>query len=137
MSEEQAKVYIEQAKSFLDPDMPIIAISQKDLSDRINVTDLGAKIDIDSFTRAISFYNKIRRNFNGVPAPDTFEKKERMLTPELENVGKGADMVLYDCYMQRFVSCDYINTCFNYAISVRINDELSNKEKESERTDDI
>lgn len=127
VSEEQSKVIEQNAKKLFDPSQPILTFSGKDITDftsKYGVTQFADKLDVDTFTRAISFYNKTRRNFNGVPAPDTFEKKERMITPEMEDVGKGTNLILYDAYMQRKIAFDWINKAFGLNIEVEINNTI-------------
>lgn len=124
VSEEQKKSIEENTRIIFDPSQPILMFKGDNFSDKYQLTQFADQVDVDSFTRAISFYNKIRRNFNGVPAPDTFEKKERMITPEMEDVGKGTNLILFDALMNRETACNYINSAFGTNITVRINDEL-------------
>ncbi len=124
VSEEQKKIIIENTKALFDPSSPIITFRGDKFDDKYSVTQFVDRIDVDSFTRAISFYNKIRRNFNGVPAPDTFEKKERLITPEMEDVGKGTNLILFDALMNRQMAVNWINKAFNLDISVEINKQI-------------
>ena len=124
VSEEQRKIIIENTKALFDASTPILTFKGDNFSDKYSVTQFVDKVDVDSFTRAISFYNKIRRNFNGVPAPDTFEKKERLITPEMEDVGKGTNLILFDALMNRQTVVDWINKSFNLNISVEINRQI-------------
>ena len=147
VSEEQRKVIEENTKLIFNPSQPILMFKGENFAEKYSITQFVDKVDVDSFTRAISFYNKIRRNFNGVPAPDTFEKKERLITPEMEDVGKGTNLILFDALMNRqtgflgfgeapakvrvFIelgpeqtAVDYINEAFNLNIRVEINKDI-------------
>ena len=123
-NEEQVKVMMKQASQLLDPTQPIVALKDINLNGQFGCTDFVDKVDIDGLSRAIDFYNKIRRQFNGIPSPDVFEKKERMISDELEDVGKSGNLILYDAYINRKIAFDNINKCFGTNIKVRINDEL-------------
>src|SRR5574344_2425211 len=79
-SEEQSKIMIKQASLLLDPTQPILALTKgNSLTDKVDITQFVDKVEVDDLTHAIDFYNKIRRLNNGIPAPDTFEKKERLI----------------------------------------------------------
>lgn len=121
-NEEMVKTTIKQASVLLDPTQPIVALTKgNSLSDKLEITQFVDKVEVDDLTRAIDFYNKIRRMNNGVPAPDTFEKKERMISDEVKNAGTYSNLILFDGLKQRKVSCDYINLCFNENIAVEYN----------------
>ena len=120
-NEEQAKIVISQAKQMLDPQQPIVAVSGDDLLSSIKVNQYIDKLEIDEIVRAIEFYNKKRRHGNGVPAPDTFEKKERLITQEIENTSTHTNLILWDGLRNRQKAAKYINKCFGTNISVDIN----------------
>ena len=123
-TEEQAKLIIQQSKLLLDPTQPILALKSENILKKLDVTQFVDKLEIDELTRAIDYYNKIRRNFNGVPAPSTFEKKERMISSEVENQSTATNLIVSDAYFQRLESVQLINTCFDTNISISISKEL-------------
>ena len=123
-NEEQAKTIINQSKLLLDPTQPILAVASDNLLRKLDVTQFVDKLQVDELTRAIDYYNKIRRNFNGVPAPSTFEKKERMISSEIENQSTATNLIVQDGYFQRVTAINQINQCFGTDITVRLNDIL-------------
>lgn len=126
-NEEQLKPILEQASMLLDPTQPIVALKDININNNFDMTSFVDKVDVDGLTKTIDFYNKIRRQFNGIPSPDVFEKKERMITNELEDVGKTNDLILYDAYINRKIAFDNINKCFGTNIVVRINDMITSE----------
>ena len=123
-NEEQAKTIINQSKLVLDPTQPILAVASDNLLRKLDVTQFVDKLQVDELTRAIDYYNKIRRNFNGVPAPSTFEKKERLISTEIENQSTATNLIAQDGYFQRATAINQINQCFGSDISVTLNDIL-------------
>lgn len=123
-TEEQAKLIIQQSKLLLDPTQPIVALTSENILRKLEITQFVDKLEIDELTRAIDYYNKIRRNFNGVPAPSTFEKKERMISSEVENQSTATNLIVSDAYFQRLESVQLINTCFDTNISISISKDL-------------
>ena len=123
-SEEQAKIVISQAKQMLDPQQPIIAVSGNEMINNMKVNQYLDKLNVDEIVRAIEFYNKKRRHGNGVPAPDTFEKKERLITDEIENSTTHSNLILWDGLRNRQKGANYINKCFGTKINVEINPVL-------------
>lgn len=117
-TEEQAKLIIQQSKLLLDPTQPILALKSENLLKKLDITQFVDKLEIDELTRAIDYYNKIRRNFNGVPAPSTFEKKERMISTEIENQSTATNLIIEDAYFQRLESVKLINACFDTNINI-------------------
>ena len=126
-NEEQLRPILEQASMLLDPTQPIIGLKDINLTNNFDMTSFVDKVDVDGLTKTIDFYNKIRRQFNGIPSPDVFEKKERMLTDELEDVGKTNNLILWDAYINRKIAFDNINKCFGTNIVVRINDMITSE----------
>lgn len=123
--EEQSKVALKQAETLLDPTQPIVAMSLgNNYMSKFDVTQFVDKVEVDDLTRAIDFYDKTRRLNNGVPSPDTFEKKERMITEEIKNAGTYSNLILSDGLINRQKAVSYINECFNLNISVEINENL-------------
>ena len=107
-NEDQKRVMEEQLANLLSTDSPINAICKQKSKGGKVVNDLPVEMfnfdnnfDTQNYTQTIDFYDKVRRSFNGIPAPDTFEKKERKITAESENVVVHTNMVLYDGYMNR------------------------------------
>lgn len=123
-TEEQAKLILRQSKLLLDPTQPILALKSENILKKLDVTQFVDKLEIDELTRAIDYYNKIRRNFNGVPAPSTFEKKERMISSEIENHSTATNLIVTDAYYQRLESVKLINECFNTNITLSISENL-------------
>lgn len=124
-NEDQRKVVIKQAGLLLDPTQPIIAMSNgQKLTDKIEITQFVDKVEVDDLTRAIDFYNKTRRLNNGIPSPDTFEKKERMITDEIKNAGVYSNLILSDGLQNRMRACNWINECMGTNIAVEINPDL-------------
>lgn len=95
-----------QVENFFLSDNPIQAVSRSDYDNRLSdmpVEMWGFDNDFNTqnYCQTISFYDKERRSFNGIPSPDTFEKKERMITDEAENANVHTDLMLQDGYLQR------------------------------------
>ena len=128
-NEEQAKININQALNLLDPTQLVVAMRDTELSNSIEMQSFVDKVDITGLTQAIEFYSKTRRQFNGVPCPTSYEKKERMITDEISDYGTAGDLILYDGLMQRKIAYDRINKCFGTNISVKINPLLMEVEK--------
>lgn len=122
-NEEQVKTILKQAELLLDPTQPILAFTKgaKNVTDDIDITQFVDKVEVDNLTRAIDFYNRVRRLNSGIPSPDTFEKKERMITSEVENVNTMTNLILYDGLENRKIAFDLINKCFGLDIQVEIN----------------
>ena len=127
-NEEQLRPILEQAGMLLDPTQPIVALKDINLTNNFDMTSFVDKVDVDGLTKTIDFYNKIRRQFNGIPSPDVFEKKERMLTDELEDVGKTNNLILWDAFINRKIAFDNINKCFGTNIVVRINNMITSED---------
>lgn len=124
-SEEQSKIMIKQASLLLDPTQPILALTKgSSLSDKVDITQFVDKVEVDDLTHAIDFYNKIRRLNNGIPAPDTFEKKERLISDELKNASIFSNFIMSDGLMNRKIAVDNINKCFNLNLTVDYNEIL-------------
>ena len=107
-NEDQKHVMQNQLAELLSTDTPIDAICKQKSKGGKAINDMPVEMfnfdnnfDTQNYTQTIDFYDKVRRSFNGIPAPDTFEKKERKITVESENVVVHTNMVLYDAYMNR------------------------------------
>lgn len=138
-NEDQKEIVSQQVQELLDPDKTIVAVSGsrgKAVSTPIQMFNFGNNFDCQNYCQTIEFYDKVRRGFDGIPAPDTFEKKERMITSEAENNGVDTNIVLLDGYLQRFNALElfkkYCKNEENKSISVRIQDELNPQKKEEE-----
>ncbi len=105
-TEEQKRIVEKQLQHFLDPSQPIIAVSSKrnnkgQLELPIELHNIDSSIDISQYTNAIDYYSRTRRHFNGVPAPDTYAKKERLVTSETEDTNVHTNIMLLDGLIQR------------------------------------
>ena len=138
-NEDQKNVMLQQVADMLDPAKPIAVISAskqskgKDINDQVQFVNFNNNFDTQNYCQTIDYYDKIRRGFNGIPSPDTFEKKERKITAEAENTMAHSKLVLYDGLMQRKLGLELFNkyTLNRHHMSVRINDEMfDNDEKE-------
>lgn len=124
-NEEQVKSIMKQAEVLLDPTQPIVGLAVgKDLTDQFELLNFVDKVNIDEFIAIINFYYKIRRGFNGIPAPDVFEKKERMITSETESSQVHTDITLLDGLMQRKYACELMKKYWGLDIDVTISDAL-------------
>ena len=124
-NEEQSKVIMKQAELLLDPTHPIVGITTgKDIAQQFELMNYVDKVNIDEFIAIIDFYYKIRRGFNGVPSPDVFEKKERLISSETESAQVHVNITLLDGLKQREYACDMINEFFGTSLSVRLSDAL-------------
>ena len=104
----------------IEPTNIIIPISGiNEIANKFDMLQFSPDLQIDELVRAIEFYSKKRRAFNGVPAPDTFEKKERLISAESGNVLTHSNLILYDGLRQRQIAAERINKCFGTNISVR------------------
>lgn len=126
-NESQSKNLLKQAKNLLDPTQLLIGVQNLNtFNDDFEMQKFVDKVDITGLTQAIEYYNKIRRQFNGIPAPTSFEKKQRLITDEIADVTTAGNLILYDGYMQRKIAYDRINKCFGTNIQVKINPILLN-----------
>jgi len=106
-SEEQRDLMMVQAETLLNGDCPVVPMSvnkKKDLKTKDMPVELWNNtqgFDTQNYCQQINFYSKVRRKFNGIPAPDIFEKKERNITAEVEDTNVDSDIVLDDGLKQR------------------------------------
>jgi len=137
-NEDQKNVMLQQVMDMLDPAKPIAVISAskqsrgKDIDDQVQFVNFNNTFDTQNYCQTIDYYDKIRRGFNGIPSPDTFEKKERKITAEAENTMAHSKLVLYDGLMQRKLGLELFNkyTFNRHKMSVRINDEMFDNEQD-------
>lgn len=124
-NEEQVKSVMKQAEILLDPTKPIVGLAVgNDLTDKFELLNFVDKVNIDEFISIIDFYYKIRRGFNGIPSPDVFEKKERLITSETESSQVHTDITLMDGLYQRKYSCELMKKYWNIDIDVQLSDAL-------------
>ncbi len=133
-NEEQAKQVEQEALALLDPRRVIIPLTKSKtatgsaLSDVLEIVNFQNTFDTQNYCQTIDFYDKTRRSFNGIPAPDTFEKKERKITAEAEDASVHTDLMLADGLSQRQSAIDlfklYCKNPENLKISVKINPSL-------------
>lgn len=137
-NEEQVKSIMKQAEVLLDPTQPIVGLAVgRDLTDQFELLNFVDKVNIDEFIAIIDFYYKIRRGFNGIPAPDVFEKKERMITSETESSQVHTDIMLLDGLNQRKYACELMQKYWGLDIDVTISDALGGAiDAEDERGND-
>lgn len=143
-NEEQKNVMLAQVLDMLDPAKPIALMSAsknskgKEIDDQVQFVNFNNTFDTQNYCQTIDYYDKIRRGFNGIPSPDTFEKKERKITAEAENTMAHSKLVLYDGLMQRKLGLELFNkyTLNRHArMSVRINDEMFDDTQETSNID--
>lgn len=137
-SDEQKNVVMEQATRMFDPSTPIVAISSNSkiggVNQPVQMFNFANNFDTQNYCQTIEYYDKVRRGFDGIPAPDAFEKKERMITSEAENNGVDTDVVLQDGLRNRKDAIElfkkYATRPENKDISVEISDVLKPKKEE-------
>ncbi len=106
-SQEQQQLITQQVAQILDPDKAIVAVSKTEkngvqgFENPVEMFNLNNNFDTQNYCQTIEFYDKTRRNYNGIPTPDTFEKKERKITAEAENTSTHTNLVLLDGYLNR------------------------------------
>lgn len=106
-TEEQKNVVTQQVNAMLDPSKIIVPISAtrgkngKGLEMPIELFNFNNTFDTQNYCQTIDYYDKLRRSFNGIPSPDTFEKKERKITAEAEDTSVHTNLVLLDGLLQR------------------------------------
>lgn len=143
-TEAQKDIIQRQLQALLDPTQPIVAVSSQrnskgGLELPVEMFALGVNLAIQEYTNAIDYYQRTRRHGNGVPAPDTYTKKERLITSETEDANTGTNIILDDGLRQRQEAIklftEYAKNPKNKNITCNINPILKPKEKE-ERADD-
>lgn len=106
-TEEQKNVIMQQVQAILDPSQIVVPISAshgkngKGLEMPVELFNFTNTFDTQNYCQTIDYYDKLRRSFNGIPAPDTFEKKERKITAEAEDTSTHTNLVLLDGLLQR------------------------------------
>lgn len=131
-NEDQKNVILKQTMDMLDPSKAIVVLTASEngkigkLEEQVQFVNFNNTFDTQNYCQTIDYYDKIRRGFNGVPSPDTFEKKERKITAESENTMAHSKLVLFDGLRQRQNALDLFNkfTFNRHKMTVKINDEM-------------
>lgn len=138
-NEDQVQQVMQQARKLLDPSIPLVAVSstaKTSVGQPLQMYNFGNNFDTQNYCQTIEFYDKVRRGFDGIPAPDVFEKKERMITSEAENNGVDTDVVLQDGLNNRKDAIElfkkYVLKSENKNISVEISEALKPKQEETD-----
>lgn len=142
-NEEQKRVIMQQANQIIDPNVPIVPVvkgkKSNGMSESVPVEmwNWQNSFDTQNYCQQIDFYDKVRRIFNGIPAPDTFEKKERKVTAETENTDAHTDIVLDDGLFTRRYGLELIKKYFKderiQKINVGLTDVLKPTDIKEER----
>lgn len=122
--EDQVNTILKQLSDLFDPTNPFFACKDENILDKINVTTLNQKMEIDNYIKLIEFYNKCRRNDNGIPTEAIFEKNERFLNDEIVERSKRSSLILENGLAEREKFCELANKCFNTQLYVEIAEGL-------------
>lgn len=146
-SEEQKNVISKQIGEMLDPNKVIVPVSATRKKDGkgfempIELFNFANNFDTQNYCQTIDYYDKVRRSFNGIPAPDTFEKKERKITSEAEDTNTHTNLVLIDGLLQRQngirLFTKYCKNPNNKNIVCNLQNELRQNFKENADTNEI
>lgn len=121
-SEEQVNNMINQVESMLDPANPVFAVATGfDIANKTELVTLNNMMQSEELIRALDFYYKTRRSFNGIPAPDSFDKKERKVTSETAGTMTHTMLVLDNGLEERKIFAKRCKKCYNIDIDVEIN----------------
>lgn len=130
---DSADIITKEVEEILSSDTPIGVISgdKNSVNNIISMFNTNVEFKSQEFCNLIDYYNKIRRSFNGVPTPDTFEKAERLITSETQNASAHTNIVLYDGLINRQIGLEYMKKYFANIdgidkITVKINEEVEN-----------
>lgn len=130
---DSADIVRQEVEEILSSDTPIGVLTgnKNSIDNVINMFNTNAEFKSQEYCNLIDYYNKIRRSFNGVPTPDTFEKAERLITSETQNASAHTNIVLYDGLINREIGLKYIKKYFSDIegidnITVAINEEVEN-----------
>lgn len=132
---DQVNTILKQVNSLLDPNefiVPIVTSKDKKgnsgMDTPVEMFNFNNNFETQNYCQTIEFYNKKRRTFNGVPCPDTFEKKERKITSESEDTNTHTNIILLDGLLQRQNGLElfkkYCKNPVNKTISVDICEAL-------------
>lgn len=131
---EQADFVREQVKDILSTNnpFPVFAGNKKDLSDLLEIININTEFDPTTYTNLLDYYDKTRRAYNGVPTPDTFEKRERLITNEVEDTSAHVELILLDGYLNRKNTVELIKKYLDFEgieeLNVEINSAIYNIE---------
>ena len=140
-NEEQKNAVMNEVEALLNPSLPVVAIStNKGTTPKgnlpVDMFNFGNTFDTQNYCQTLDYYDKIRRSFNGIPAPDTFEKKERKITSEAEDTSTHTNIVLQDGLksredglelIKRYLQCEGIEQ-----VTVELNPILIDKVERAE-----
>lgn len=137
-NEDQRNVVLKHVADMLDPSCPITVLVANDknkgkaMEGEVQFANFNNTFDTQNYCQTIDYYDKIRRGFNGIPSPDTFEKKERKITAESENSMAHIKLVLFDALKQRQNALDLFNkyTMNRHKMTVKINEEMFDNDKD-------
>ncbi len=124
---EQQELVTEQVRAILDPNSVIVPIAKTEkngvtgIESPLEMFNLQNNFDTQNYCQTIEFYDKTRRNFNGIPSPDTFEKKERKITAEAENTSTHTNLILLDGYLNRLNGLKLFQKYCQYEENKKIN----------------
>ncbi len=154
-SEEQRDIVKAQAHSLLNPD-ELVAVMSSAKSDGgfnnpLELFNINSDMQSQNYCQLIDYYNKVRRNFGGIPSPDTFEKRERKIVAEAENTNAHTQLKLFDGLYQRLNGLDLVkkyvkaNGVENISVDINpvllsysgVDDENSGEKEEQEHDEQI
>lgn len=123
-NEEQAEVIKKEVENLINPSNLVIPITKgknkKGILDELELLNLNVKSNAQDLVAVINFYDKQRRVFNGVASPDTFEKKERLVSDEVDETNTHTNLILINGYYTRKFACDMFNKFSNFGNVVSV-----------------
>lgn len=123
-NEEQAEVIKNEVENLINPSNLVIPITKgknkKGILDELELLNLNVKSNAQDLVAVINFYDKQRRVFNGVASPDTFEKKERLVSDEVDETNTHTNLILINGYYTRKFACDMFNKFSNFGNVVSV-----------------
>lgn len=147
-NDKQRKYVNEQVINMFDPNNPILTLTiDKDgelgnnIKDMIELFNMDRDYNPQNYLQAIDNLDKIRRSDNGIIAPSTMVKKERVVTGEVNNDDIGTNLILINGFNNRKQALErfkeyYPNNKEVQALNVEINPILlpqKNEEKPNEK----
>ena len=145
-NEDQKNMVLQEAAELLGSDLPVgimVGTSKKNIADALpEMFNFDNNFDTQNYCQQIEFYDKTRRNFNGIPTPDTFEKKERKITAEAENTQTHTDLIIIDGYYNRKYALDLLKKYYPddaeiQKVQVKINPALMPQTAQEDDGDDV
>lgn len=135
-NEEQSQTMIRQMENMLDSSNPIFALATGfDIANVTELFNLNNNIRSQDLISSLDFYYKARRAFNGIPAPDSFEKKERKVASETAGAHTHTLLVLDNGLQERKIFAKRCKECYNINIDVEINPIIQKMMEEKENVD--